>query len=332
MIVIFDTNIWMNELYLRSAAGSAVKLYVKRSGAVIALPEVIRLEVIAHLKADLTRSRDQAEKAHQRMLALFKTLKPISLPTDVQISDLCGRFFDESGLEYREIPFDLGSARDSFLRTIHKRSPSTGSQQFKDGVVWANCIELAAEDDVILVTADGDYYADKAGGPMAPDLEIEAAQCVHSIRLMSGLTDLLTVIKYPVTADLEKLTAAILEALDYDIEQVVEADELTRTPPIISATFFATEDPDSIYIEFELSMICKDETGEERGDALMKITGGCAWDQSDNYFSNIKPTEISLEYLDPSPITGRLSRYYRYAEGQIGKRNVLHTVRHKLNV
>lgn len=113
---------------------------------------------------------------------------------------------------------------------------------------------------------------------------------------------------------------------------IVEADELTRSSPIISATFFATEDPDSIYIEFELSMVCKDETGEERGEALLKVTGGCEWDESDDYFSSIRPTEISLEYLDPSPITGHLSRRYHYAEGHMGRRNVLHTIRHKLNV
>jgi hypothetical protein len=105
---------------------------------------------------------------------------------------------------------------------------------------------------------------------------------------------------------------------------IVEADELTRSSPIISATFFATEDPDSIYIEFELSMVCKDETGEERGEALLKVTGGCEWDESDDYFSSIRPTEISLEYLDPSPITGHLSRRYHYAEGHMGRRRTSH--------
>ena len=49
MIVVFDTNIWLSELGLRSTAGSAV-------------------------------SADAIREKHRRLLAMFGTLKEIVLP------------------------------------------------------------------------------------------------------------------------------------------------------------------------------------------------------------------------------------------------------------
>ena len=52
MIVVFDTNIWKADLYLRSPAAAAVKLFLHMHAAKVGLPEVIRLEVERHLRQD----------------------------------------------------------------------------------------------------------------------------------------------------------------------------------------------------------------------------------------------------------------------------------------
>ena len=39
-------------------------------------------------------------------------------------------------------------------------SPSSGREQFADGVVWAHCVELLREAQVLLVTADKAFFKD----------------------------------------------------------------------------------------------------------------------------------------------------------------------------
>jgi hypothetical protein len=53
MIVVLDTNIWKSSHYLKSGAAAAIRFYLHQKGGRVGLPEVIRLEVEHHLRADL---------------------------------------------------------------------------------------------------------------------------------------------------------------------------------------------------------------------------------------------------------------------------------------
>jgi hypothetical protein len=53
MIVVFDSNVWLSELGLRFGAAAAAKFFLNRSGARLAVPEVVRLEVQHNLRARL---------------------------------------------------------------------------------------------------------------------------------------------------------------------------------------------------------------------------------------------------------------------------------------
>ena len=50
MIVIFDTNIWLQNLFLRSKAGAAARFFILQNKVRVVLPEVIRLEGEQHLR------------------------------------------------------------------------------------------------------------------------------------------------------------------------------------------------------------------------------------------------------------------------------------------
>ena len=45
VITVFDANIWIAQLGLRSPLGAAARFYLKRTKAGLALPEVVRLEL-----------------------------------------------------------------------------------------------------------------------------------------------------------------------------------------------------------------------------------------------------------------------------------------------
>jgi hypothetical protein len=87
-------------------------------------------------------------------------LKEVILPDDARIDDVVANFI--SGLEFDllETSLTLEAARSSFLRTIDKIPPSRNTQQFKDGVIWSDCLTLSQTDDVTLVTSDKAFYED----------------------------------------------------------------------------------------------------------------------------------------------------------------------------
>ncbi len=66
--------------------------------------------------------------------------------------------FESIDVEKVDVPFSLASARSSFLKTIGKVPPSAKSQEFKDGVVWADCLSLLAAEPVVLVTSDKAFF------------------------------------------------------------------------------------------------------------------------------------------------------------------------------
>ncbi len=154
MIVVFDTNIWLSEFGLNTSLGAAIRFFLLQKGARIALPEVIRLEVEHHLRIDLKEYIDEIKKNHRQLLNIFGKLKEIVLPDEAAVEARIAEVFSIVGVNILEIPFSFDSAKASFHKTIEKLPPSDKNQQFKDGVLWADCVELLKIEAVILYAAN----------------------------------------------------------------------------------------------------------------------------------------------------------------------------------
>src|SRR5687768_16906380 len=134
MIVVLDTNIWLKELALNSASGSALRFFLKHRPARLAVPEVVRLEMQNNLRATIADAIDGVAKGNRQLLALFGSMKEIVLPTPAEIDSLVAGVFSGLRVDIMDVPFSLESARASFLKTIQKVPPSDKTQEFKDGV------------------------------------------------------------------------------------------------------------------------------------------------------------------------------------------------------
>lgn len=121
------------------------------------------------------------------------------------------------------MPFSEESARNSFVRTIDKVPPSHKSQQFKDGVLWDNCKQLAEADDVIFVSDDRDFYDRDDPTKLARELIREATQCLRSLGVFPALSDLLREIRKPVEISDDILEEAIVKQLGAHIDPLLES-------------------------------------------------------------------------------------------------------------
>lgn len=299
MIILLDSNIWLEELGLNSSLGSAVRFYLKQKGAQIALPEVVKLEVESNFRNRLIGNVDSIKKNYNQLLAVFRELKEIVLPNENEITKHVSTFFSELGVHYLEMPFSLEAARSSFLKIINKEPPNgEKNQQFKDGVLWAHCLDLLNSDDVIFVTYDKDFYLDqdyKKG--LATNLVQETKQKQKLFTILSSIHDLLEQIKTQVKLNKDDLMIVIFDKFNDSIQRILQNNDFELfEKPVLDLKLFTTEQPNLLYIKFTFSQTCNSIIPREIENAILEIEGQCIYNTDDMLFTELRSNGEKLTY------------------------------------
>jgi len=260
MIVVFDTNVWKSELYLQSPSAAAVRFFLREQKARVGLPEVVRLEVEEHLRSDIKSVVDRLRTQHGRLLRLFGQLRELSLPAEDAIDAVIAKVFGELGVEMIEVPFSLPSARSSFLKTIRKLPPSDSTQEFKDGVLWSDCVELLEIDDVCLITNDKAFYANhEVARGLAPELAAELTGKSHRLTIMGQLSDLLNQVRVDYDISVETISEELLHgSRERLVAQLATNGFSLGEITAAERKLFATENPRMLFVEFQVVYGCPD--------------------------------------------------------------------------
>jgi hypothetical protein len=334
MIVVFDTNIWKSEVYLQSPAAAALRFFLREQKARVGLPEVLRLEVQHHLRADIKSIIDKLKDQHGRLLRLFGQMKELSLPADEAIEDLVARVFDELGSEVIDVPFSLSSAHSSFLKIIQKIPPSDQTQEFKDGVIWANCVELLEIDDVYLVTNDKAFYADRkvADGVLAPNLAAELAGKPYQLTIMAKLTDLLTEVHVDYDISAETISAQVMrDSGGRLVEQLARHGFSLGETITADRKLFATEHPRRIFVTFLLRYECPDLTNTGGPPAMLTVSGDGTYDAEEQAFRELRTLSETIQFRGKDGTDKEVRNVFVHAETfGIGHRVVPNIIRYPL--
>lgn len=334
MIIVFDTNIWLSELGLKTTRGAATKFFIKQNKARVALPEVVRLETEHNLRNKLREYIDIIRNDHRQLLTIFGKLKEVILPNDDAIEKKVSELFYEMELELIEVPFSLESARKSFIKTIDGVPPSgKHNQQFKDGVLWADCVELLKMDDVYLVTGDKGFYKDQDYNKgIASNLAEEISSSDRSLRLFPSLTELIKEIRTKVTIDDGMLVQAFLDNNCKSINAILTRNGFVIGQIIeVSYSLYATEQPKKLYLEFSIKYEAIDDTGENRKNGLLLLKGDCSYNTDLQTFDEIRNFGETLVIEQEDGSKKESHNYVLFANsGVFGHREVAYTVKSKL--
>ena len=334
MQIVIDSNIWISELGLSTAKGLALQFFVKRKNGVIAIPEIVKREVEMHIRDALTKHCNDIRRSHRQLLSIFGSLKEVVLPDDQAINECVLGIFENISVDTRNIPFSIESASHSLDKVIMGLPPSgPKNQQFKDGVIWADCLELLESDAVILVTDDRGFYENKqiGNGRLATNLQKEASQRDNNIQIFGSITDLLEEVQEPVDIDESALTTAFCDETQDSFGALLERNgfELFGEPTVkISA--YVTEKTDHLYIEFEIIFRCNDLTDEKRTQAILTLRGETTFEASVQEFLGFRNQGESLEYIDADGEQQQKNVHLMVGNVVIGHRTVEHVVRHKI--
>lgn len=333
MIVVFDSNVWLAELGLRSGAAAAAKFFLNHSGSRLAVPEVVRLEVQHNLNARLTEHIGTIRSNYQQLLTAFGTLREVVLPTPDEVQAKVQELFDSVEVAKLEVPFSLASARSSFLKTIDKVAPSDKTQEFKDGVLWADCLALLADEPVVLVTSDKAFYADRSYDKgLAANLKAESQALPNALTLLPNLSALLQSIRTPVTLDEEELAQAFLAAHRDSVYGTLARQGFELgTRRALNYTLFATENPATLFLEFSFSYDCTDIRGEGRTNAELFLKGDGSYTPASREFIGLRNFGEHLKFRLADGSEGESRNAVIYAAGIVlGHRQVSNLVRYRL--
>lgn len=333
MIVVFDTNVWISDLALTSNVGSAVRFYLRDQKARIGLPEVVRLETEFHMRTTLTDHIKEIQSSHRQLLAVFGRLKEVVLPTDEQVEELISKVFSNLGVEIQEFPFTLGSAKASLIRAVNKLPPSDKNQQFKDGVLWEDCLKMLKDESVFLVTDDRAFYKNrdtKLG--LADELKRDLSGAPNEFQIFASLRDLLSQIGTGVEIEPASLIAAYMNLHGDKMKGMADKHSFVLTgEPTAEFDVFVTEKPASLYVAFRIELPCSDATNEGRTGAKILARGEGTYDAETKKFVELANRGEQFLYNLEDGTEKKLENVV-LAVGSvvIGHRMVEHSVRYKL--
>lgn len=334
MIVVFDTNIWLSEIGLRSGAGAATRFYLKHLGARVALPEVVRLEVTHNMTSRLMKHIESIRSDYSQLLTAFGTLREVVLPTEQQVQERIAELFASMNVEQIDVPFSIESARSSFLKTICKLPPSHQSQQFKDGVLWADCVGLLSSDDVVLVTADKAFYQDQTYSKnLAASLRDELPASPHEFRVLPALVDLLESVRTAIAIDGDALQASFIEQHRTSVTGTLDRHGFalgSRTA--LNFNLFATENPAVLFIDFSMDIQCEDVRGEGRTDGVFRLKGDGSYTPTNQEFRGLRNFGEQLTFRLPDGTTSEMRNAVMFVDGiVIGHKEVSNLIRYPLS-
>lgn len=333
MYIVLDSNIWFSELGLSSAKGAALQFYTIQRNATLAVPEVIKREVEINTRKSLKEYCDDITKNHRQLLSIFGRLKEVVLPTDEEIEQCVNDLFGKVSAEVEHIPFCLESANQSLTKVLTGSPPSgPKNQQFKDGVIWADCMDLLDKDDVVFVTSDSAFYQDrKSEKGLVANLKEEASARSHNFRIFPSLLDLLEKIKEPAKIDKQKLVEQFCEKTKKSYTSLLQrtAFEIDSEPDV-TVSFFVTEKADLLYINFGITYVCTETTDEGRTQPILKLNGDAFYNIKTSEFSNIRNQGEELTYIDASGEQKKNNIHIMAGNVLIGHRTVEHVVRHEI--
>jgi hypothetical protein len=327
--VILDTNQWIQHLMLRSPTAAAVLYSLRQQDGVLGLPYVIEEELRRHAVDKGRRARDQVVSGLDALGRLLGSAPAPTLPGDDVLDRAASTRLDELAPFLVRVPFTFEQAQDALRRLLDKVPPnSEKDQQYKDTLIWGGVLALAADSDVLFVTSDKGFFADRDPSKgLAPellaDLEPEGLT-VTAVHTLGAAAERLRLTEPPV--DLQTVVRRIDDvALDV-LRPAAAKSEFTVGPLVNSSVqVYATENPDVIAVAFTIAHALDDIRDVPRTNAEVVVGGDCVI--QDGQVGEFRPTTLTLDWVEPSGQPGLTRTVFARMGMHLGERHEPYRVR-----
>lgn len=318
VLVVLDTNIWVEQPLLRTVQGSALLHAVRELDAKIGMPEVVEMEIYKITVNAARIAVSQTNSALDTLKYITGSRSLVDLPTEDAVrEEIENRMVELDDFIFR-LPFTLDVAKRSLRKVVDEISPnSKNREQFRDTAIWESIIDQANRFDIYFVTKDTDYYEGrkfenglalalaKEAGEKGMNLCVfsEIGPCIEKLRAEMPSMDkskLLTLI----SASIEEHTTGKADDRGFQIGEI-EGGEIKA---------FFTEDPDKVALDFSVIYRLEDLKADVevlRDNATLKIDGSCAYIPSTNEIKEFLPNSDHFAWTENEEAKGSKNVYAR---------------------
>ncbi|MCH7712492.1 MAG: radical SAM protein [Chloroflexi bacterium] len=218
-------------------------------------------------------------------------------------------------------------------RMLKKIPPSNKNQQFKDAVLWENCLEVLKTDAVCLVSNDKAFYKSREYSQgLADELKQDIEKCPNEFKIFPRLADLLSEIKTGVQIEPEILIEAYMNQNSAQLEGMASKQSfIMEGEPRTTLEVFATENPLFLYFDFTIEFPCVDTSNEGRTDARIYASGEGKYNAEEKKIVELTTRGETLLHRLPDGTEKKLENIViGVMTGVIGHRTVEHSVKRKL--
>jgi hypothetical protein len=218
------------------------------------------------------------------------------------------------------------------MKTVQNVPPSDKTQEFKDGVLWANCIHLLDQDEVLLATQDKAFCLNREyGRGLAENLAAEASLKSNKLILVHSVTDVLKHVETDIHLDERWLMSVIQQRAHAAAGGLLSrAGAETSGEGHIRHELFTTENPDLLYFKYAIEIPCTDLTGGDRTNMKLVLEGSGTLRPSIPELADVRVGEEGLTFTNPDGSAGQLRNLYMSAHAVLGHRTITHSIRHPL--
>ncbi|TLP66462.1 PIN domain-containing protein [Microbispora triticiradicis] len=261
--IVIDTNEWIRLKWLGSPIGlTFISALRQNSAAVLAIPEVLELELDKHRAEAAASLLDKliASTTEIGTVAGNSTAAGIVTLTAEDIEVAIRR--RQTSLKGQIIypPMEMGEVKRALVR-VNAETPPNGpkNQQMKDSLLWEACITLADRYKVLFVTGDNGFYKDRQPKKgLAANLAAETSVTVGRLLVFETLEEAMRSFAPASSVPVDSSEVAGIDFEGLVAKQAQEALERSEIITILGRvkfrgvvpSYFKTETPHAFAVSF----------------------------------------------------------------------------------
>jgi len=194
-------------------------------------------------------------------------------------------------------------------------------------------VSLLDDDDVYFVTNDKAFFKNrKYTDGLASNLLDDLVNKEHELRIFSSVSELINDIATPVELDLTKLEDCFYAKYKKSINGILDRNGMKlASDHSTNVTSYITENPNKLYIEFEIEYSCEDAHDGDKIDGRLLLKGDGFANTQEETYSDLRNFGEKLTFKSKGEELTQQNHVIHAGGMVIGHKEVSHSVRYELD-
>ena len=300
-VLVLDSSTFIEEIGLMSRDGSALKHYLYSRGTQLVVPAVVAEECERHLTKRAMGKKKRVLDELEWLGRFCGGVGGWSAPGADVIQERALFLATGDGLGAILLPESDVVRTRARHRDQAERPPSHFKAGLVDCTIWEQCLDLLANHDVVLVSADKDFRGHRNSEELHPQLLAEAEEVKGKRKLTfhRSVESLLSDLKSEISPIPDNLVFAFIYDALGDVVQELESNSGCRPTATgdVKQTRLTTDQAEVIEVRLEVED--KWEGADRKTVMDFYLTGSCHYHFTEERLADLNAGNVRLTTTQP---------------------------------